>query len=76
MSRKECRGEFEKLLTAEDVGAKLQVKPTTVYGWVHRAIGIPFIKIEGTRTIRFNPASVDEWVRNQEIDRRRKNLDD
>lgn len=65
-----------KLWKAQNVGEYADVKASTVYGWVHKQIGIPYIKIKGTRTIRFDPEAVQRWIRSQEVDRRKRNFED
>ena len=58
-------GEIPKhrLLTVDDVAARLQVKPRTVYQWVHERY-IPSIKL-GT-LVRFDQASIAAWVKKRE----------
>ena len=52
-----------RLLTVTDVAAQLQVKPRTVYQWVHERY-IPSVKL-GT-LVRFNQASIGAWIKQRE----------
>jgi excisionase family DNA binding protein len=52
-----------RLLTVDDVAARLQVKPRTVYHWVHERY-IPAIK-RGAQ-IRFDQARVATWIKSRE----------
>jgi excisionase family DNA binding protein len=52
-----------RLLTVDDVAAQLQVKPRTIYQWVHERY-IPSVKL-GT-LVRFNQASIATWVKGRE----------
>lgn len=54
---------MERLLTVEQVADHLQVKPRTIYQWVHESY-IPVIKI-GT-LVRFSPATLTAWVKKRE----------
>ena len=54
----------ERLLTVEDLTQWLQVKPRTVYQWVHERY-IPVVKLGVL--VRFNPATVTEWLRTREV---------
>jgi excisionase family DNA binding protein len=54
---------IERLLTVGQVADWLQLKPRTVYQWVHEGY-IPVIKL-GT-LVRFSQASVSEWLRRRE----------
>ncbi len=52
---------------------RLQVKPRTIYQWVHEGY-IPVIKLGSL--VRFNRGSVVEWIRKREAPgRRRRGLD-
>lgn len=53
------------LLTAEQVATLLQVSKSVIYVWVENRI-IPFRRLPGTRTIRFERDAVLEWVRQSE----------
>lgn len=55
---------IERLLTVDELAGWLQVKPRTVYQWVHEGY-IPVVKL-GT-LVRFNQASVMEWIRKREV---------
>ena len=48
----------------EDLAQWLQVKPRTVYQWVHERY-IPVVKLGVL--VRFNPASVNEWLKTREV---------
>ncbi len=52
-----------QLLTVDDVAARLQVKPRTIYHWVHERY-IPSIRLGAL--IRFDQASVATWVKQRE----------
>jgi excisionase family DNA binding protein len=52
-----------RLMTVGDVAARLQVKPRTVYQWVHERY-IPSIKLGAL--IRFDQASIATWVKKRE----------
>lgn len=54
---------MDRLLTVDDLAAWLQVKPRTVYQWVHEGY-LPVIKLGAL--VRFDQASVREWVRKRE----------
>jgi excisionase family DNA binding protein len=53
------RGE-ERLLTVEEVARWFQVRPRTIYQWVHEGY-IPMVKL-GAR-VRFEPVAVGAWLR-------------
>lgn len=52
-----------RLLTVDEVAQWLQVKPRTIYQWVHEEY-IPVIKLGVL--VRFDPGSVMAWVRRRE----------
>lgn len=54
---------MDRLLTVDDLSAWLQVKPRTIYQWVHEGY-IPVVKLGSL--VRFDQASVREWVRKRE----------
>ena len=54
---------MDRLLTVEQLADWLQVKPRTIYGWVHEGY-IPVIKL-GT-LVRFDQASVIAWLKKRE----------
>ena len=54
---------MERLLTVEQVADHLQVKPRTVYQWVHDGY-IPVIKIGVL--VRFSPATLTTWLKKRE----------
>lgn len=55
---------MNKLLTVDEVAAWLQVKPRTVYQWVHEGY-MPVIKLGAL--VRFDPASVAAWLKKREL---------
>ena len=54
---------IERLLTVDQVAAWLQIKPRTVYQWVHEGY-LPVIKVGAL--IRFNPGSLRDWLSKRE----------
>ena len=54
---------MDQLLTANQVAEWLQVKPRTVYQWVHEGY-IPAIKLGAL--VRFSRTSVAGWLRGRE----------
>jgi len=56
-------GEADRLLTAEDVGGILSVKPTTVMQWARAGV-LPHVRIG--RVIRFRQKSVLRWIEERE----------
>jgi excisionase family DNA binding protein len=52
-----------RLLTVDQVASRLQVKPRTVYHWVHEQY-IPSIKLGSL--IRFDQNSIATWVKKRE----------
>jgi excisionase family DNA binding protein len=52
-----------RLLTVDEVAQWLQVKPRTIYQWVHEEY-IPVIKLGAL--VRFDQGSVMAWVRKRE----------
>jgi len=54
---------MERLLTVDQVAEWLQVKPRTIYQWVHEGY-IPVVKLGVL--VRFQEASVSEWVKRRE----------
>ena len=55
---------MERLLTVDQLANWLQVKPRTIYQWVHEGY-IPVIKL-GT-LVRFDQAGVVEWLKKREV---------
>ena len=53
----------DRLLTVDQVAQWLQVKPGTIYQWVHEKY-IPVIKLGAL--VRFDPGSIMAWVRKRE----------
>ena len=54
---------MDQLLTIAELSQWLQVKPRTIYQWVHEGY-IPVIKLGAL--IRFDRASVIEWIKKRE----------
>lgn len=54
---------MNRLLTVDDVATWLQVKPRTIYQWVHEGY-LPVIKL-GT-LVRFDQASIAAWLKKRE----------
>lgn len=55
---------MNRLLTVDEVAAWLQVKPRTIYQWVHEGY-IPVLKLGAL--VRFDQASVSAWLKKREI---------
>lgn len=60
---------MNKLLTEDEVAAWLQVKPRTIYQWVHEGY-MPVIKLGAL--VRFDPASIAAWLKRREVPGRSK----
>lgn len=60
---------MDRLLTVDDLATWLQVKPRTIYQWVHEGY-IPVIKLGSL--VRFDQASIIEWVKKREAPGRAK----
>ncbi len=58
---------MDRLLTVDDLAEWLQVKPRTIYQWVHEGY-IPVIKLGAL--VRFDRASILAWVKKREAPRR------
>lgn len=54
---------MDRLLTVDDLAAWLQVKPRTIYQWVHEGY-IPVIKLGAL--VRFDQASILAWLKKRE----------
>ena len=54
---------IERLLTVDQVADWLQVKPRTIYQWVHEGY-IPVIKLGAL--VRFDQATIIAWVKKRE----------
>jgi excisionase family DNA binding protein len=52
-----------RLLTVDQVAQWLQVKPGTIYQWVHEGY-IPVVKLGSL--VRFSPGSVTQWIQKRE----------
>ena len=55
---------MNRLLTVDEVAQWLQVKPRTIYQWVHEGY-IPVIKLGAL--VRFDQTSVMDWLRKREV---------
>lgn len=51
-----------KLIGYEEAAQKLGVKKGTLYSWVSRQVGPPFIRLSG-RSVRFDEDRLDEWLK-------------
>ncbi len=60
---------MNRLLTVDEVATWLQVKPRTIYQWVHEGY-IPVLKLGAL--VRFDQASVAAWLKKREIPGRSK----
>ena len=54
---------MQRLLTVDEVANWLQVRPRTIYQWVHEGY-IPVIKLGAL--VRFDQASIIAWVKKRE----------
>ncbi|OGW92257.1 MAG: hypothetical protein A3G33_06590 [Omnitrophica bacterium RIFCSPLOWO2_12_FULL_44_17] len=50
---------MERLMTAKQVSELIEVKPCTVYQWVHEGL-IPYVKLG--RCVRFKKAELFRWI--------------
>ena len=50
---------MERLMTAKQVGELIEVKPATVYQWVHIGL-IPYVKIG--KSVRFKKNELFRWI--------------
>lgn len=55
---------MNRLLTVDEVAAWLQVKPRTIYQWVHEGY-IPVLKLGAL--VRFDQAGVAAWLKKREV---------
>lgn len=60
---------MDRLLTIDDLAEWLQVKPRTIYQWVHEGY-IPVIKLGAL--VRFDQASIAAWIGKREAPGRTK----
>lgn len=51
-----------QLIDIPTLSRKLNIKPKTIYDWIHRKY-IPFIKVG--RLIRFDEYEIKEWLENK-----------
>ncbi len=50
---------MERLMTAKQVSELIEVKPSTVYQWVHLGL-IPYVKLG--KCVRFKKAELFRWI--------------
>ena len=50
---------MERLMTAKQVSELIEVKPSTVYHWVHLGL-IPYVKLG--KCVRFKKAELFRWI--------------
>lgn len=50
---------MERLMTAKQVSELIEVKPATVYQWVHEGL-IPYVKLG--RCVRFKKDELFRWI--------------
>lgn len=55
---------MNRLLTVDEVAAWLQVKPRTIYQWIHEGY-IPVIKLGVL--VRFDQANITAWLKKREV---------
>ena len=58
---------MDRYLKPEEVAQILGVKKSTIHVWVHRKIGIPFVKI-ANGTLRFPEKKLQAWLEGKEKD--------
>ena len=56
------RRDLERLVTAKDLEALLQIDVKTLYSYVRRGL-IPYVRIESN--LRFRPSEVQAWLEGQ-----------
>lgn len=64
---------MERLLTPLELAEALGVRPGTVYSWISRGVGLPYVKISGT--VRFREKAVTDWLMRNEQERRKRNFE-
>ena len=64
---------MERFLTPKQLAEVLNVRPGTVYAWLSRDLGIPYVKISGT--VRFRERAVMDWILEKENARKKKNFE-
>lgn len=50
---------MERLMTAKQVSELIEVKPSTIYQWVHLGL-IPYVKLG--KCVRFKKADLFRWI--------------
>lgn len=50
---------MERLITAKQVSELIEVKPSTIYQWVHLGL-IPYVKLG--KCVRFKKAELFRWI--------------
>ena len=53
----------EIYMTADDVAKKLNVSKAAVYGWIHRGIAPPYVRLNGA--VRFPSSAFKQWLKNK-----------
>jgi excisionase family DNA binding protein len=51
-------------LTSKEVASMLKVSPSAIHVWIHRKIGLPYVRIG--RTIRFRREALDKFLLDKE----------
>lgn len=54
---------MERLLTIQQLSELIQVKPSTIYKWVHYQY-VPFIKLGSS--LRFKETKIEDWISKRE----------
>lgn len=55
---------MKELLTAKELAERLQCSERTIHSW--RAKGLPAIKIQVGRLVRFDVEAVERWLQSQQ----------
>jgi len=55
----------ESYITADDVAQKLNVSKPTVYGWIHRGVAPPYVRLNGS--VRFPLGKFNSWLQKKLI---------
>jgi hypothetical protein len=81
MNKEESRHEFirvtkgDEWLTARELAPLMKMSPSSVYSLVRRESGIPFARISPAK-ILFNWKSVNRWLHDLEVKKRKRNFED
>lgn len=57
----------KKLLTVKGVATYLELKPSTIYSYVHER-RIPYIKLPGSQQVRFDLDEIDAWAKQGRVE--------